>query len=229
MGGRMIFARRVAAIAWKDLIAEWRDRESMTAMCFFAFLVLFLFNFALGGDQTLIRGASSGLLWLAFTFTAVLGLARSVQGEMTNDCRDGLLLYPAEREAIFLGKLCGSFIVIMLVELISFPVFAVLYNMDIWSQLPKLLLIAVPATFGFATAGTLLSTMTVGLRAREAMLPFLLFPLTIPLILAAVRGTEIVLRGEVFELAMPWLKLTGAFDVLFLVGSLLTFELLIEE
>ncbi|MCZ7626925.1 MAG: heme exporter protein CcmB [Candidatus Methylomirabilis sp.] len=112
---------------------------------------------------------------------------------------------------------------------ISFPVFAVLYNMDIWSQLPKLLLIAVPATFGFATAGTLLSTMTVGLRAREAMLPFLLFPLTIPLILAAVRGTEIVLRGEVFELAMPWLKLTGAFDVLFLVGSLLTFELLIEE
>jgi ABC-type transport system involved in cytochrome c biogenesis permease component len=71
--------------------------------------------------------------------------------------------------------------------------------------------------------------MTVGLRAREAMLPFLLFPLTIPLLLSAVRGTDVVLRGEAFELAMPWLKLMAAFDVLFLVGSLLTFELLIEE
>ncbi|TAL40267.1 MAG: heme ABC transporter permease CcmB, partial [Methylovulum sp.] len=166
MGWRMIFARRVLAIARKDLVAEWRDRESITAMCFFAFLVLFLFNFALGGDQTLIREASSGLLWLAFAFTGVLGLARSVQGELANDCLDGLLLYPAEREAIFLGKLFGSFCVILLVELISFPIFAILYNMDIWSQLPKLLLITVPATLGFATAGTLLSTMTVGLRAK---------------------------------------------------------------
>ncbi len=225
----MIFARRVLAIAWKDLVAEWRDRESITAMCFFAFLVLFLFSFALNGDQTLIRGASSGLLWLAFAFTGVLGLARSVQGELANDCLDGLLLYPAEREAIYLGKLLSNFSVILLVELISFPLFAVLYNMDLWSQLPKLLLITVPATLGFAAAGTLLSTMTAGLRAREAMLPFLLFPMTIPLILAAVRGTEVVLRHESFELAMPWLKLMAAFDLLFLVGSLLTFEFLVEE
>lgn len=225
----MTFARRVLAIAWKDLVAEWRDRESITAMCFFAFLVLFLFSFALNGDQTLIRGASSGLLWLAFAFTGVLGLARSVQGELANDCLDGLLLYPAEREAIYLGKLLGNFSVILLVELISFPLFAILYNMDLWAQLPKLLLITVPATLGFAAAGTLLSTMTAGLRAREAMLPFLLFPMTIPLILAAVRGTEVVLRHESFELAMPWLKLMGAFDVLFLVGSLLTFEFLVEE
>lgn len=225
----MTFARRVLAIAWKDLVAEWRDRESITAMCFFAFLVLFLFSFALGGDQTLIRGASSGLLWLAFAFTGVLGLARSVQGELANDCLDGLLLYPAEREAIYLGKLLSNFSVILLVELISFPIFAVLYNMDLWSQLPKLMLITVPATLGFAAAGTLLSAMTAGLRAREAMLPFLLFPMTIPLILAAVRGTEVVLRHESFELAMPWLKLMAAFDALFLVGSLLTFEFLVEE
>ncbi len=225
----MTFARRVLAIAWKDLVAEWRDRESITAMCFFAFLVLFLFSFALGGDQTLIRGASSGLLWLAFAFTGVLGLARSVQGELANDCLDGLLLYPAEREAIYLGKLLSNFSVILLVELISFPIFAVLYNMDLWSQLPKLMLITVPATLGFAAAGTLLSAMTAGLRAREAMLPFLLFPMTIPLILSAVRGTEVVLRRESFELALPWLKLMGAFDVLFLVGSLLTFEFLVEE
>ena len=225
----MTFVRRVLAIAWKDLVAEWRDRESITAMCFFAFLVLFLFSFALNGDQTLIRGASSGLLWLAFAFTGVLGLARSVQSELANDCLDGLLLYPAEREAIYLGKLLGNFSVILLVELISFPLFAVLYNIDLWAQLPKLLLITVPATLGFAAAGTLLSTMTAGLRAREAMLPFLLFPMTIPLILAAVRGTEVVLRHESFELAMPWLKLMAAFDLLFLVGSLLTFEFLVEE
>lgn len=225
----MTFARRVLAIAWKDLVAEWRDRESITAMCFFAFLVLFLFSFALGGDQTLIRGASSGLLWLAFAFTGVLGLARSVQGELANDCLDALLLYPAEREAIYLGKLLSNFSVILLVELISFPIFAVLYNMDLWSQLPKLMLITVPATLGFAAAGTLLSAMTAGLRAREAMLPFLLFPMTIPLILSAVRGTEVVLRRESFDLAVPWLKLMGAFDVLFLVGSLLTFEFLVEE
>lgn len=225
----MSFARRVVAIVWKDLLSEWRNRESMTAMCYFAFMVMFIFNFALGGDQALIRGASAGLLWLAFAFTGVLGFSRSVQGEMENDCLDGLLLYPAEREAIYLGKLCSNFGMMLLVELISFPIFAVLYNVDLWSQLPKLLLIAVPGTLGFAAAGTLLSTMTAGLRAREAMLPFLLFPLTIPLVLSAVKGTEIVLQHEPFELALPWLKLMLAFDLLFVVGSLLTFEYLVEE
>ncbi len=225
----MSFARRVWAIAWKDLLAEWRDRESVTAMFYFAFLVLFLFSFALGADQALIRGASSGLLWLAFTFTSVLGLGRSIQGELENDCLDGLLLYPAQREAIYLGKLCGNFSAILVVELVTLPIFAVLYNMDLWSQLPKLLVIAVPGTLGLAAAGTLLSTMTAGLRAREAMLPFLLFPLTIPLLLAAVRGTEVVLLGEPFELAVPWLKLMAAFDTVVLVVSLMTFEYLVEE
>ncbi len=225
----MSFARRVWAIAWKDLLAEWRDRESVTAMFYFAFLVLFLFSFALGADQALIRGASSGLLWLAFTFTSVLGLGRSIQGELENDCLDGLLLYPAQREAIYLGKLCGNFSAILVVELVTLPIFAVLYNMDLWSQLPKLMVIAVPGTLGLAAAGTLLSTMTAGLRAREAMLPFLLFPLTIPLLLAAVRGTEVVLLGEPFELAVPWLKLMAAFDTVVLVVSLMTFEYLVEE
>ena len=224
----MTFLRRVIAIARKDVLAEWRDRESVTAMFYFAFLVLFLFAFALGGDQALIRGASSGLLWLAFTFASVLGLARSVQGELEHDCLDGLLLYPAEREAIYLGKLLGNFLVILFVEVVIFPLFAVLYNMDLWSHLPKFLLIAVPGTLGFAAAGTLLSSMTAGLRAREAMLPFLLFPLTIPLLLAAVKGTEVVLRGEPFDLAVPWLKLMAAFDVVFLVTSLMTFEYLVE-
>ena len=224
----MTFLRRVMAIARKDVLAEWRDRESVTAMFYFAFLVLFLFAFALGGDQALIRGASSGLLWLAFTFASVLGLARSVQGELEHDCLDGLLLYPAEREAIYLGKLLGNFLVILFVEVVIFPLFAVLYNMDLWSHLPKFLLIAVPGTLGFAAAGTLLSSMTAGLRAREAMLPFLLFPLTLPLLLAAVKGTEVVLRGEPFELAMPWLTLMAAFDIVFLVTSLMTFEYLVE-
>ena len=225
----MIFVGHVMAIARKDLLAEWRNRESFTAMFYFAFLVLFLFNFALGADQALIRGASSGLLWLAFTFTSVLGLGRSVQGKLENDCLEGLLLYPTQREAIYLGKLLGNFSVILVVELVILPLFAILYNMDLWSQIPKLLLIAVPGTLGFAAAGTLLSSMTAGLRAREAMLPFLLFPLTIPLILSAVKGTEVVLRGEPFELAMPWVKLIAAFDVVFLVTSLLTFEYLVEE
>lgn len=225
----MTFVRRVLAIIRKDLIAEWRDRESFTPMFYFAFLVLFLFHFALGGDQALIRGASSGLLWLAFAFTSVLGLARSVQSELENDCLDGLLLYPAPREAIYLGKLLGSFTVILVVELVIFPLFAILYNVDLWRQLPKLLVIAVPGTLGFAAAGTLLSSMTAGLRAREAMLPFLLFPLTIPLMLSAVKGTEVVLRGESLEFAAPWLKLMLAFDILFLVASLLTFEYLVEE
>ncbi|MGH7427474.1 MAG: heme exporter protein CcmB, partial [Candidatus Methylomirabilaceae bacterium] len=98
-----------------------------------------------------------------------------------------------------------------------------------WSQFPKLLLVALPGTVGLAAVGTLLSSMTAGLRAREAMLPFLLFPLTIPLILGMVRGTEIVMRGEPFALAVPWLKLMGAFDVVFVTASLLTFEYLVQE
>jgi heme exporter protein B len=217
------------AIAWKDLLAEWRDREGLTAMLYFAFLVLFVFNFALGGDRELIRGTSSGLLWLALIFTGVLALSRSVQGEMENDCLDGLLLYPVPREAVYLGKLLGNLSVMIAVQLVIFPLFGILYDVHLWSRLPQLLLIALPATLGFAAVGTLLSAMTAGLRAREALLPLLLFPLTIPLILSAVRGTEVALRGEPFSLAVPWLKLMVAFDTVVLVTSFLTFEYLLEE
>jgi heme exporter protein B len=225
----MSVARGALAVAWKDLLTEWRDRESFTAMLYFAFLVLFLFSFALGGDQALIRQASSGLLWLTFTFTSVLGLARSVQSELENDCLDGLLLFPGPRDAIYLGKLLSNATLILLVELLVFPLFAVLYHAALWGQFPRLLLVAIPGTLGFAIVGTLLSAITTNLRAREVMLPFLLFPLTIPLILAAVSGTEVVLRGEPFEAAVPWLKLMGAFDVVFLTASLLTFPYLVEE
>lgn len=225
----MSLSRRAWAIAQKDLRAEWRDRESVTVMAYFAFLVLVLFAFALGGEPALLRGAGAGLFWLAVTFTSVLGLGRSVQGELEHGCLDGLLSYPAAMEAIYVGKFLSNLAVLLAVELVSVPAFAVLYSLERWSALPMLLVVALPATLGFAAAGTLLSTMTAGLRAREALLPFLLFPITIPLLLAAVKSTEIVLRGEPLGAALPWLKLMGAFDVLVLVIAVLTFEYLVEE
>ena len=221
--------RRTWAMTRKDVTVELRARERVNAMLFFAALVLFIFNFALGPDQEKLREVAPGLLWLAFLFTGMLGLARSFQAERENECFEELLLTPGDRESIYYGKLAGNVLFMAMAEALILPLFGVLYNLDIWEHLPSLALVALLGTLGFSTIGTLLAAMTAHLRAREVMLPLLLFPLTVPVILGSVRATEAILAGEGLAGVSHWVKLLAGFDVIFLVVSPLVFEFVLEE
>jgi heme exporter protein B len=221
--------RRTWAMTWKDVTVELRARERINAMLFFAALVLFIFNFALGPDREKLREVAPGLLWLAFLFTGMLGLGRSFQAERENECFEELLLTPGDRESIFFGKLAGNVLFMVTAEALILPLFGILYNLDIWAYLPSLALVAFLGTLGFSTLGTLLAAMTAHLRAREVMLPLLLFPLTVPVILGSVRATETILAGGRLGEVSHWLKLLTGFDLIFLVVSPLVFEFVLEE
>jgi heme exporter protein B len=221
--------RRTWAMTRKDVTVELRARERVNAMLFFAALVLFIFNFALGPDREKLREVAPGLLWLAFLFTGMLGLARSFQAERENDCFEELLLTPGDRESIYCGKLAGNVLFMLMAEALILPLFGILYNLDVWGALPALALVAVLGTVGFSTLGTLLAAMTAHLRAREVMLPLLLFPLTVPVILGSVRATEAILSGGGLGEVGHWLKLLAGFDVIFLVACPLAFEFVLEE
>ena len=221
--------RRTWAMTRKDVMVELRARERVNAMLFFAALVLFIFNFALGPDREKLREVAPGLLWLAFLFTGMLGLGRSFQAERENECFEELLLTPGDRESIFFGKLAGNVLFMTTAEVLIIPLFGILYNLDIWAYLPSLALVTFLGTIGFSTLGTLLAAMTAHLRAREVMLPLLLFPLTVPVILGSVRATEAILAGQGLGEVSHWLKLLCWFDLIFLVVSPLAFEFVLEE
>jgi heme exporter protein B len=221
--------RRTWAMTWKDVTVELRARERVTAMLFFAALVLFIFNFALGPDRDRLAEVAPGLLWLAFLFTGMLGLGRSFQAERENECFEELLLTPGDRESIYFGKLAGNVLFMCMAEAMILPLFGILYNLDIWRHIPALALIAFLGTVGFSTIGTLLAAMTAHLRAREVMLPLLLLPLTVPVVLGSVRATDAILGGGGLADVSHWVKLLVGFDVVFLVVCPLAFEFVLEE
>ncbi len=224
----MELLRQTYCLLWKDLLLEIRRRESLLAMFFFGTLLLFVFHFAFEIRPERVAEMAPGLLWLAFLFTGTLGLTQLFQAERENHCLDALLLSPIDRGALYLAKVSFNLILMLLVELIVFPLFWVLFNLEFWRLLPLLFLVALLGTIGFCVLGTLFAAVTLKARARELLLPLVLFPLVIPVILATIRGMEIILRAGELEEALPWLRLLIAFDVIFLTAGFLIFEWVIE-
>jgi heme exporter protein B len=222
------FARAAWAVLWKDVAVERRAKEGANALAFFAILLLFLFYFALGPDRERIRVALPGLLWLAFVLAGVLGLGRAFALEREDDCLDGLVLAPADKGAIYLGKLAGTTVLMLAMEVVFILATGVFYNLDVWPAVPRLLLVALAGTIGFAAVGTLFAAMTAQLRAREVLLPVLLLPLAVPVLLASVKLTEVALAGGAWGPAGAWWRLLLGFDVVFVVAGLLTFEFVLE-
>lgn len=224
----MDFLRKIGAVAWKDLRAEWRTREMFSAMFVFSLLVIIIFNFALELRAENARVLVPGILWVAFTFSGMLGLNRSFIQEKDRGSLEGLLLCPVDRSAIYLGKMIANAALMTLVEVFILPVSFVLFNLP-FGTLPMIAVVTLLGTLGFAGVGTLFSAMAVNTRAREVMLPLLLFPVAVPLIIAAVKLTAGIMDGlPGAELARWWQLLLG-FDVIFLVLSFMTFDYVIEE
>lgn len=218
---------KVMTIIWKDLLSEMRAKEVATTMAVFAIMIVVIFNFAFDPGEDGIGLIAPGVLWVALTFAGVLSLNQTFAREKERNCLEGLMLCPVERGTIYWGKMLGGLIMMFAIEAIVTPVFLVLYDLPLF--VPELALIMVLATLGFVAVGTLFSALTMNLRAREVLLPVLFFPVVVPVIIAAVKATQVALDGEAFGEMASWLLLMGAFDAIFLVVSALVFEFVIEE
>jgi heme exporter protein B len=230
--------RRAMALVRKDMITERRSKAAFNAMAFFAAMVLFIFSFALGPDapsmsagpgQTLLQYLWPGLLWVAIFFTGILALGRSFQIEMESGGMEALRLYPGDKKAVYLGKLISNLIVLGAMELILIPVSAILYNIDLWTKLPALLGITLLGSVGFAAVGTFYAALTANLRARDVMLPVLVFPILVPIVVAAVKATTLIIRGDPMGEMWTWLRIMGLVDIVLLTVCTLTFEFALED
>ena len=222
-------ARRTFAIVWKDLLIELRTRQGVSAMIFFAALILFLFAFAIGPDPQLLRRLSAGLLWVGIAFTGTLSLGRTFQTEELAGGLTNLRLYPGDVRAVFFGKLLGNLVVLLVIEAILFPAGAILFQFDLLPHAAPVAMLAVLGSFGLATMGTFYAALTVHIRARELMLPLLLFPAVVPLLLAAVNATSGVLLGDPMGRGEGWLRLLVAYDLILFVVCTWIFPIVLEE
>lgn len=221
----MNFLRKIAAVAGKDIRAELRTRETLGGMLVFALLVVLIFNFAFELSVDNVREVVPGVLWVTFTFAGVLGLTRSFILEKDQGSLDGLLLAPMDRSAIYFGKTCANVAFMLVVEIVMLPVSTVLFNQPLLS-LP-LVAVVLLGTIGFAAVGTLVSAVSVNTRAREVMLPLLLFPISVPIVIAAVKLTAALLDPQLADPGVWWQMLI-AFDAIFLAVSSVVFEYTVE-
>lgn len=221
--------RRAGAILWKDLVTEMRTRQGMSAMLSFAALVLFLFSFAIGPDSALLARLSGGLIWVAIVFTGTLSLGRAFQTEEIAGGLRLLRLYPGDTRAIYLGKLTANMILLFALEIVLFPAAGVLFSVDLVPHIGPLVLVTALGTVGFSVIGTFFAALTVHLRARELLLPLLMFPALIPVVLGAVGATDAILAGDPMGRMGGWIQLLGAYDVILFVVCLWIFPVVLEE
>ncbi len=223
----MKFLSKALTITRKDIIAELRSKETIVSVLVFALLVIVIFNFAFGTDRELMTAVAPGILWVAFAFAGVLSLNRAFIPEKEEGCLEGLMACPVSREAIYVGKMLSSLIFMLIVEAITLPVFALLFNLPVLSL--EIIITTVLATVGFVAVGTLFSALSVNTKAREMVLPILFLPIAVPVIICAVKASELALAGESWGSLSSWLQIIVAFDVIFLVASYLTFNFVVEE
>ena len=221
------FVRPVAAIVWRDIVLEARSKDIVVSLLVFSLLVVVVFNFAIEITPHTAALVAPGVLWVAISFGGLLGLTRSIALEMESGGLDGLLLAPVGRDAVFFGKVVSNTLFMLVVEVFVFPVFAVMFDVSIAE--PGLLPIAVLATLGTATVGTVFAAMAANTRAREVMLPLLFLPAALPAIVAAVEATGLLLGDGTFRETGRWIALLAAFDAAFLVVAPLAFRLVIED
>jgi heme exporter protein B len=223
----MLFLRQIAAIVRKDILAELRTKEMFSSMFVFAVLTVVVFNFAFELRVADAVTIAPGVLWVSVTFAGMLGLNRSFVLEKDQGCLDGLLLAPVDRSAIFFGKMLGNWLFITVVEAIILPIFSALFNVNLIQA--WILVVLLLGTLGFSGVGTLFSAMAVHTRAREVLLPVLLFPVVVPALIAAVKLTSGFLDGQALADMVNWMRLLVAFDVILIAVSYMTFDYVVED
>ncbi|HLK46522.1 MAG TPA: heme exporter protein CcmB [Bryobacteraceae bacterium] len=220
---RSSFTRLVFVIMAKDLRAELRTKEAVNASLAFAVVILVLFNFAFDLDDPSTRMIVGGLLWLVFAFAGTLVLNRSFARELPNDCLDALVAAPVSGACLFLGKALASYVLVMAVELVSLPVFGILYN--VWFPFGQMVVVLALGTWALTVIGTVFSALTVNIRLREVMLPMLTYPMLVPALMGAMVLTAQLAAGtSIWGDSVTWLKVLTGFDVLYTAAALTLVE-----
>lgn len=224
---RPSFVRAVFAIVWKDIQAEYRSLELVSAMLVFSLLVIIIFNFALNLDIKMRQTVTAGVLWTTFAFAGTLGLNRSMAVEKDRGCLDGLLLAPVDRSAIYFGKAISNFAFMLVVEAVVLPIYSILYSTNLFQS--GLLLVIFLGSIGYVGVGTLLSTMAVQTRTRDILLSILLFPVVLPVLLPAIIASNGFLTGVEFSENLFPLALLIAYDIIFISIAFMVFDNVVEE
>jgi len=206
----------------KDLRLEWRSKDAINAMLFFALLVVVIFSFSFDPTAEESRHIAGGLVWVAFLFAAVVALNQTWARELRNQVLDAYRVSPAPANSLFLAKALGNFIFVSVLEGLMTPLFIVFYNLRALGPAYQLAFVAVLGTWALVVNGTFFAAVSVRTRSREIMLPLLLFPISIPAVLAMVQATNSILTGD-FS-AKFWIVLLVAYDLVFTTGCLLLFE-----
>ena len=230
-GGVAVSVLRAAwLIARKDLLVEARSRELAYTTLFFAISCVLVFAFAFVREGRALEDAAAGILWVSVAFSGTLALGRAFERERQSETLRALLLAPAERAGIYLGKLGGLMVLMVGVEIVLVPVVGLLFDAPV-TRAPWLLAsLLVAGTLGFAGVGTLFAAMLVRAHSRDVLLPVLLYPITVPVIIAGVRGTAAIFGADPnFEAAMAWLSMLVFFDAVFVTLALWTFAPVMSE
>ncbi len=221
-------------VAWhvmrKDLTVEVRSREILFTTLFFAVSVVLVFSFAIVREGRAPDDVAAGILWVAISFAGTLAMGRTFERERYNDTLRALILAPADRPAIYIGKLLGLLLLLGLVEIVLVPLVGLLFGAPIFSYPLELSALLVTGTIGFAAVGTLFAAMLVRVRSRDTLLPVLLYPITIPVMIGGVRGTAALFQAAPDEpMAHFWIGLLLAWDAVFVTLALWTFEPVMTE
>ncbi len=217
------------AVAGKDLRIEVRTREIVTTAGFFAALVAIMASVAFYAGFTMTTRVASGAIWLAVAFSSVLAIGRTWQRERDDGALLALLVSPAPRASIFIGKALGVMAFVTIVECIVVPVVAVLFHVELAPVILPLVLVLVAGTIGISATGTLFGVMTVRTRARDLVLATVLFPLLSPTLVSAVAATREIFVGAPLDEIRDYLVLLGTFDFVALAGGLALFGALVED
>lgn len=222
------FLGQVAAIAGKDLRLELRSRERVVSMATFAVLVAIVFSFAL--DPTIrARGIAGAMIWVTILFAGTLGLGRSFALEREGDALVGLMLSPASRGALYLGKFLANLAIVLVVEAVIFPVYGLFFGLSFQGSLPMLLLVVFLATVGFIALGTLFAAMAQHTRHGDTLMPILLLPLMIPVVIFAAAATQRLLVGRPPSEIVSSIRMLLAFDLIYLAVCTAVFGAVLEE
>ncbi|GMU11417.1 heme exporter protein CcmB [Corallococcus caeni] len=213
----------------KDLLIEWRTRARLNALVFFAMATLLLFSFALGPDTKLLERNAGGYLWLAILFASVLSLGESFRVETENACLDGVRLAPADARAIFLSKALGNALLLLALAVVLVPVMVALYGVRIVTGVGDLAGILVLGSLALSAPGTVYAAISSNARARDVLLPLLLFPLVIPALLSAAKGTTLVLQGDPMQQLGSWQGLLLGFNLIYWGVGFVLFPRVIED
>jgi heme exporter protein B len=205
------------AVARKDLAIELRTKESLNAAGSFAIVILLIFSFAFDSFADEMNEFGGGLLWLVFAFAGALVFNRGFARELPNECLDTLLASPLSAAALVMGKALANFATLLVVELVSMIVFGIFYGVDWLAQAGGLGLVFALVTWGVSILGAVFGALTVNLRLRELMLPVIIYPLMIPLLIAAIELTDTVLQHQSVGGQMQWVRVLVASDIVFTV------------